>query len=263
MRKFRIGEMTWPEFAEWLEKINSIVLIPIGSLEQHGPHLPMDTDAYDAEYVCNEVAKRLLNDVWPLVAPTINYGVSMHHMDFPGTVTLSPKTLIDMLVDICESLIKHGVKRILIVNGHGGNAPSIQVACQILKYRHPEIFIGTDLMGLAKSVREKIFESKEHDIHAGEFETSTSLANRERFVRIEEIEKIHEKPFKSELLEMGKIPSGDQIDYYAINVKQISELGYMGYPWKADKKKGKKMLEAYIENLATFIRKLCKSRTQL
>jgi len=107
---------TWKEIENYLESSKGIIL-PIGSTEQHGPMGMIGTDAICPEKIATEISER--NGV--LVAPTISYGMSQHHLEFPGSVTLRPTTLIAVIKDIIYSLIHHGFTHLFFLNGHGGN----------------------------------------------------------------------------------------------------------------------------------------------
>jgi len=125
-----LSEMTWPELAKVKDEIE-IVLIPVGSCEQHGPSMTFGTDAIRAYEYSKLIAQRLGNRA--LVSPPVNYGISPHHMCFPGTVTLRPETMIALLCDICISLHKHGFKSFAFLSGHGGNNPLLNVTVTKLK----------------------------------------------------------------------------------------------------------------------------------
>jgi len=114
--------MTWPEVADALKTVR-VVIIPIGSNEQHGPHLALRTDIANATTVAFRIARRLYPKA--LLAPPLPFGVSPHHMAFPGTVTLRPETFLSVLQDIVTSLKAHGVNNFFIINGHGGNSGSL------------------------------------------------------------------------------------------------------------------------------------------
>ncbi|MEE8442921.1 MAG: creatininase family protein [Dehalococcoidia bacterium] len=117
-----LGEMTWPETAEALKTVR-VAIIPTGSNEQHGPHLALRTDIANAASMALRVAQRLGPKA--VVVPSLPFGVSPHHMAFPGTVTLRPETFLAVLRDIITSLSDHGVKHFFVMNGHGGNNPSL------------------------------------------------------------------------------------------------------------------------------------------
>jgi len=101
-----------------------VVLLPVGSTEQHGKHMAIDTDAYTAQ----EISLRVAEKTGVLVAPTVCYGYSPHHMNFKGSVTLTFQTLVNVLKEVCASLIYHGFNRIVIMNAHGGNTNPIKQA---------------------------------------------------------------------------------------------------------------------------------------
>ncbi|MEM3731300.1 MAG: creatininase family protein [Candidatus Bathyarchaeia archaeon] len=231
MRSYYLGELTWPDVKEFL-KTHNTVIVPVGSCEQHGPHLPLDTDAYDAFWLSLKAAEKA---ECALVAPPIYYGLSLHHMDFPGTITLSSQTLEQTAFEIASSLIKHGFKKILFENGHGGNTPALEAAAQRIKAEY-NIFVAIDTVGLIPDFIEKFIETS-FDAHAGEFETSTTLANRENLVVKERIQKPKINLPKSKYTKIGLKESGPKISW-GFRTKEISETGVIGDPTKASKEKG-------------------------
>ncbi len=136
-----LAQRSWPETRELL-KTNAIVLLPVGAHEQHGPGIAMATDTISADGLCRRAAA-LLGDR-AAVAPAVPFGVSWHHMHFPGTITLTPETLSTLLVEIVSSLAQHGFPRVAIVNGHGGNSAAINTAVETLR----QTVTGTRVIGL-------------------------------------------------------------------------------------------------------------------
>ena len=126
----RLENLSYPEVEEYLKK-KDIILVPTGSVEQHSPYGLIGTDFMTAE----AVARRIAEAMHILVAPTVKYGVSPHHMAFRGTVSLKPDTMIILISDILESLVAHGFRRVVFINGHGGNISSIKIAMERLKAR--------------------------------------------------------------------------------------------------------------------------------
>ena len=117
-------EMTWTEVRDALTEAK-VVIVPVGSQEQHGPHLGCSTDIASAEYFGRALAEAV--SPLALLAPPLSFGISTHHMAFPGTITLSPETFEAVLMDVGRSLAHHGVRRMLVVNGHGGNRAALDI----------------------------------------------------------------------------------------------------------------------------------------
>jgi len=169
------AERTREEIPTWAEK-NTVVIVPIASIEQHGLALPLDTDCRTVDYVSRRAA-RLAEDVPCLVTPTIPFGVSPHHMVFPGTITLTVETTIRVLREVCQSIAAHGFDRILILSGHGGNQDTVGAAA--LELRHQ---LGRQIEANCwfYYVSDFISATREGPVetigHAGESEASAILA---------------------------------------------------------------------------------------
>ncbi len=177
-----LAEMGWPDVAAYLTQDDRIIL-PIGSTEQHGRHLPLGTDTL----VPLELARRLAERTGVLVAPPLPYGMSLHHLGFPGSLSLRPETLAHVLQDLLRSLYRHGFRRVFLLNGHGGNVAPVQVALANLM---------TDLPDLAAKVRHWWREPAVNDLlqaaldlpgvgHADASETAPLLALRPDLVQLE------------------------------------------------------------------------------
>ena len=248
---FYLGELAWPDIEEFLLKHN-VAIIPVGSCEQHGPHLPLDTDAYDAFWLSLKAAEKAC---CALVAPPIYYGVSMHHMDFLGTVTLYPDTLETLAYEVATSLIKHGFRKIVFENGHGRNTQALESATQRIKI-DTGAFTVVDTVSLIPDYIEKHVETP-YDAHAGEFETSTSLANREEHVRIDRIKKPQLKFPASKYTKIGLKETGPKV-FWGFRTKEISNNGVIGDPTKASEEKGMICWKMAIERLVELLTELVK-----
>ena len=253
MRSYYLGELTWPDVKDFLA-VHGVAVVPVGSCEQHGPHLPIDTDAYDAFWLSLKAAEKAQCTI---VVPPLNYGVSLHHMDFPGTVTLSPYTLEQVAYEVVYSLTKHGFKKILFENGHGGNTPALEAAVQRIK-ADTNAFVVIDTVSLIPDFIEKFIENP-YDAHAGEFETSTTLANRENFVVKERIKKPKIKLPDSKYTKIGLKETGPKVSW-GFRTKEISETGVIGDPTKASKEKGETAWKLAIERLADLLTELDKMK---
>ena len=242
-----LGELTWPEAQKRFEQVD-VALLPVGSIEQHGPHLPLDTDAFDAAYLARQVAFACSNPK-PLVLPLVPYGVSYHHDDFPGTISISPNTLSNLVYEIGMSAAKNGIKKLVIVNGHGGNSPALHFAAQLIN-RDAHIFTCVDT---GETSDPDIFAIAEtpNDVHAGEIETSTSLALRPELVRFGDGSKFIPE-FSSRYLNFS---SRRSVGWYA-RISKMSPTGVLGDPTKATPEKGRQMWEMMIKHLKDFVEDL-------
>ncbi|MCB0836255.1 MAG: creatininase family protein [Bacteroidetes bacterium] len=236
--------MTWPEVEERLKLVDTAIL-PCGAIEQHGPHLPVDVDYFDAKYLAHKVAEAC-DDPKPLVLPTIPYGVSYHHEDFKGTLSVTNDALSRFVYDIGMGLARNGIKKIIILNGHGDNAPTLSYAAQMIN-RDAGIFVCVDTGETSDVDLYGLIETP-NDIHAGEIETSTSLAIRPEMVQMDKA--------VNETLSFGS----NYLDYdsdrgvsWFVRTKKISETGVMGDATLATAEKGAKMWELMIKHLVGLV----------
>lgn len=167
----------YPEIRSLAERDGSILVIPVGSVEQHGNHLPVATDTLLADAVATAGAERVAEDVPVLVTPPIWSGYSPHHMALGGTLTLSFDGLRTVVEDIADAALDNGFDAVLLLNGHGGNVPLVGAAVSELGDRHPEAEVtGVTYFDLAAPFVDKVRESDVGGMaHAGEFETSLML----------------------------------------------------------------------------------------
>jgi creatinine amidohydrolase/Fe(II)-dependent formamide hydrolase-like protein len=220
----------------------------VGAIEQHGPHLPLDTDAFDAYYLSKEVA-RVCSDPKPVVFPPIPYGVSYHHKGFSGTISISPETLSKMVYEIGMDAAHQGVTKLVIINGHGGNVPALHFAAQMIN-RDARIFTCVDTGESSDTDVNSIAETQ-NDVHAGEIETSTALAVRPEHVRMERAKKFVPE-FSIRYLNFS---SKRSIGWHAYTSK-ISQSGVLGDPTRASREKGKEMWALMINHLVEFVEDL-------
>ncbi|MEZ4837298.1 MAG: creatininase family protein [Caldilineaceae bacterium] len=122
--EYRYNRLTWPEMNDAIAQ-QKVVILPTGSTEQHGHHLPLDVDVFLCESICLEAGRRAPDKI--LVLPPIAYGLNLHHIDFPGTIHIEPDVFIAFCLNITKSVAYHGFKKILLVNGHGSNTPLIDL----------------------------------------------------------------------------------------------------------------------------------------
>lgn len=155
---------------------DTVAILPLGATEQHGPHLPLSVDTTLTEAVLARSLPLWPAEVSALILPTLTVTKSNEHLNHPGTLTYSARTLLAMLDDIAASVARTPVRRLLMINGHGGNTAVLEVACREIRIAHGLItahaswFAFTDTKGLLTP------EDEKHDIHAGDLETSAMLA---------------------------------------------------------------------------------------
>ncbi|WP_456400944.1 creatininase family protein [Persephonella sp.] len=241
-----LENMSYVEVEAYLVE-KDIILIPIGSVEQHSPYGLIGTDFITAEAVAREVGKRL--DI--LVAPTITYGMSQHHSGFKGTVTLSPLTLTSLVIDISNSLLNQGFKRLVFINGHGGNINPVKTAFDHIKYQNKQgilQIISWYLLPEIQEMEKDIFEEL-NGLHATPSEVSIT-----KFLRPEAFKNKPKEKKKVEKIETYFPLSGEEF-------KKIYPDGRMeSAPWLAKEKYGKLILEEAVRATANIIKDILKKK---
>lgn len=188
----KLAEMTWTETEAYLHTKNAII-VPVGSTEQHGPTGLIGTDYMTAEHIAEKIANKL--DI--LSAPPICYGMALHHMAFPGTVSLSTTTFISVICDVIGSLDKHGFKKIFFINGHGGNISPITTA--FCEYKNDDQRTQLELFNWWKIPALAEYDEKHFGDEAGLHATVSEVAVTmdicpEAFERIPQTQFVVERP---------------------------------------------------------------------
>jgi creatinine amidohydrolase len=217
-------------------------LLAVGSTEYHGQHLPYGTDTLVSEHLAREVAKRAKG---LLMLPPIPYGMSAHYSGFPIAITLKTETLIHILSEIFDSLRKHGIMRLLIVNGHDGNIPAVEAATNEYRTEHPDFKIAVLLawwVTAGELVPEGTFEVWGGLGHGGEGETSMMLHVDPALVDLPRAHGV-----------VPDLPTGIQWKWL---FHEITPHGATGDPTKATPEKGEKMNDALIDLLVQAVEEL-------
>jgi creatinine amidohydrolase len=228
--------------SDWKDKPFEKVILPLGSLENHGWHLPFGTDALTAYEIALDIAARLPNTA---VLPPLNYGVSEHYKNFSFTVSLQFDTEIAILRDILESVYREGIRKIFIMNGHDGNIAPIEVATRSVKVAHPDFKIVT-LEAWWKTVGDVLptdfFEVWNGLGHAGEGETSIML---ELFPELCE-------PSKA----VGVVPNLPKHVDVKWTFNELTNTGASGDPTKGTPEKGRKMRQVLVDTVVEILEDL-------
>lgn len=168
-----LARLTTEEAGEALRHAK-LAILPLGANEQHGPHLELRTDIAIADGFAHRLAADLGADA--VLCPPLPYGLSEHHMRFPGTLTLRPATFISAVLEIAESLGEHGIRRIIVVNGHGGNIDAIHLAARQARRDHNVVMAHLMWARLASDVIRAEMGSEERYNHACQIETSIAMS---------------------------------------------------------------------------------------
>jgi creatinine amidohydrolase len=225
-------------------EMQKVVILPTGSTEQHGPHLPLDTDMFLAEQVCKELARRAPDKV--LILPSIPYGLNLHHIDFPGTIHIQPQHFIDFCTDVTKSVAYHGFKRIAIINGHGSNMPMVDLIARRTVLETPSLCCAFGYYNMGKEESHKALESGVY-AHADEWETSLYLHfDRER-VQMDKAAACSDR--------VGKTMSSDSMTQVRFSDiwGRWTQTGVHGDPTKATPEKGKKLLEIVMKHMLAWL----------
>jgi creatinine amidohydrolase len=227
----------------------TLVVFPVASTEQHGPHLPVSTDATSVEHVARAAAAEAATTVPVVVAPTLPFGSSHHHLPFGGTMSLGTETFYRVVCELVESLIIGGFRRIYILNGHGGNQELIQLVARDLALRHPVAIAAASYWAVAWDalVAAGAHLAGRLPGHAGAYETAQMLAMRPDLVRRplphrdEGDEPFHTDPRGFRTSRVERHGSWQEID------------GYTDSPDRATAERGQAYLAAVVRAVAAAL----------
>ena len=262
LKRFWIQELTRPAFEDWLENEPApVAIIGIGAIEQHGTHLPLGTDSLGAREFIHQVASKTnsvcIHPCWP--------GYSPHHMAFPGTITFSEDTLLGVLLDTVESLAAHGVKRIILINHHGGNTNIMKLAAQVAK-KEFNVMVATPEgprdTELAKKILYRV--QRYFEVHSGPRETSYALHYFPELVEMWRLDDWENGVIISEQLQEFMDP--DREDYELVNqvfmaclppnTEDITTTGQYAVtdPRTADPKEAEQAMGEAVQFMVDFIK---------
>lgn len=246
--KVLLEEMSWVEAKDSLPKAK-IGVVPVGSTEQHGPHLPLLVDSACA----TAIARRTAEKMYPLaiVTPTMQVGVSYHHLIFPGSLTISEDTLVSWCHDMASSLKHHGIPLVFFLNGHWGNKTALALATRKIRSELGIKTIAISYWDLYPQEHRNIVEDGEIPDHAAEFETSLTLALREELVRKDWRRDPQAYPLDRRKTDLFLI-ADDQFPIFGSSKDGL----IIGNPAKATRPKGEKMIEVISEEVARFLQDL-------
>jgi creatinine amidohydrolase len=233
------ADLTQPEIAAQF-KANPLVILPCGSVEQHGPHLPTGTDTLAANIIAHAVAERM--DA--LVLPATPFGVTPMHMPYEGTITLTPDTYMRVQTETCVSTAKHGAKQLMIINWHEGNIPSLAITAEAL---HREYGMSVLTVQACYVAEELYGHSCGGLTHGGEIEALAVLAHSPGLVHLDRIDYSSEH---SHGHKMDKLRRTRTYQPVLTDIRSIAPTGWFGSPQHATAEKGGKMLADIADAIA-------------
>jgi len=243
--KVRLHEMSWTEAREYFTQ-NNVAILPVGSNEQHGPQNPLGTDHLIAKAIAEETAKR----AGVLCLQVIPFGVSSHHKQFWGTIYISPETFKGYVKEVCLSLNYYGIKKIVIVNGHGGNLCALMEMAREL--REKEVFVSIfQWWSAANKLLPDLFKPEERR-HAAAEETSVNLALHPQIVDMNKT--VDEELGKHTVQTEGMTLPLDTVDY--------TSSGVFGKSTTASSEKGKEVFEAAVNELVEHVNLLKRAKIE-
>jgi creatinine amidohydrolase len=245
--------LTWPEVRRAASE-ERVCLIPVGTLEDHGLHLPVDTDVRIITEICRSAAEQAPDEI--VLLPTIPHGYDPHHMDFPGPISIAWDTFTKYCKDVGTSLAHHGFKRMLFYNGHGSNQNLVEIAARLTMIDHPGVLAAAAFYLVSRKGIEAVEEIRESGFggmaHADELETSIYLAIDPDAVDM------------SKAVDEQGYPAGDHswMDWSDGPLKimpwwsSFSRTGVQGDATKATAEKGRALLDAAVKECVAYVREL-------
>lgn len=236
MTELLLANMTQPEAQEALGGGTAILVT--GSVEQHGGHLPLGTDAFAAYTIALRVAEKIGAPVLP-ISPV---GVAPYHLPWPGSLSLRPSTLIDLMIDVCQGLAAAGVERILVVNWHEGNSSAVRLAADEVQQRFPVRVIVAE----SHVVTNGLFPDEMEFTHAGSMETAAVLAHDPSLVHLDR------------LVEGDDVESGvnghalfRRRDVYPVlkDFREVASSGWYGSPGSVTEERAREIIDAVAQHI--------------
>lgn len=246
------AKLTWPQIRD-ADK-DRVVILNVSATEDHGPHMPLDTDTVLGMAIARGVAEAIPDEVF--VMPAIPYGFNEHHKDFPGVIWIQPETLIAFITDITKSLAHHGFRRILLLNSHGSNHPVLDLAARKTVIECGIICVSASYWNLCADHINAVRKSEVGGIaHACEFEAAMYMHLHPEMVHLERAEAqiVHDPDSRFFNLDLARGGGKAMLMRWW---SEVSPDGTMGDPTVADAETGRKFLAAAIEETTALAREI-------
>jgi creatinine amidohydrolase len=249
---FYFAEKTWEEIEQYV-KDDGLIILPVGTIEEHGKHLPVETDSRIATEVAKAIAEEVYKDVPVLVMPTVWSGYSPKAMNkWSGNMRIRPRVFTDMIYDICASLIDMGFKKIIMLDCHGQHAPMLNVATKEIADQFGVYIAVTSPMTFSLEEFNKVRKSERGGVlHACEWETSVMLLYTDN-VKMDKVVDCDKMKYSSEFVAGDSAMSGQKVVWSTWGL-QKSETGVYGDPTVASKETGQAIMKGIVKNYKKFI----------
>ena len=243
--------LTWQQIEKMKNKEDTVIIQPIGAIEQHGHHLPIVVDSAISQGVLGKALEQLDSDIPAFALPTLYYGKSNEHDGFPGTISLSSTTLLSLLTEVTTSIYQAGFRKLILMNSHGGQPQILEIVARDLHQKYPDLSIFPIFTWKVPNITDELLTEKELElgIHAGDAETSLMLALLPDQVNMELAVREYPRDLAGDsLLSMeGKLP-------FAWMTKDLSKTGVMGDATVASKEKGELILDSLAQGWVQLIK---------
>jgi creatinine amidohydrolase len=245
----RLENLTWPEVKK-LKMSRTLAVLPLGSFEQHGPHLPLTTDTDIVTAIAHRLEQARPSKI--LCLPTLWPGHSTHHLFYPGTLSVSQMPYIALVLELCRSMAKMGAQKVFLLNGHGGNDVPLRAAIRELKTEFPKIrFVFASYWSLANATLKTVRESGPGGMgHACEMETSVMLHLHPDRVKMKLARR--DGPKHTDVYRKSDMQYGRPV-YFVNEFHEVTQTGTIGHPDLATAAKGKKFLDGIVREVGEFV----------
>jgi len=235
------AKKTWPEIEALGRTPPHMVILPLGTTEQHGRHLPVDVNIKN----CWEIAREVSALTGVPLLPPLPYGDSRYWEEWPGTLTLQPETLLQVILEISDGVVSSRFRRLLLLNGHIGNGPALAITEGKIRNRHPQLQVRAlswwDVSErVAAALYQDAIEGTLRSFHANCGETSVYLTHSPQLV---------------DLRQAVDEPQGYQRPQFSYHSRKLTESGVIGQPTIATPDQGRRIFDMVVEDLAEFVRK--------
>jgi creatinine amidohydrolase len=249
-----LEDLSWPQVRK-LKLTNRVVVLPLGSFEQHGPHLPLTTDTDIVTAVARGLEQQRPGKI--LCLPALWPGHSTHHLFFPGTLSVSQAPYIQMVIELCRSIVNMGARKVFLLNGHGGNDVPLRATLRELKTQFPKVrFVFASYWSLAaESIKEVRGSGMGGLGHACEMETSIMLHLCPARVNMRLAKR--DGPRHLDRYRKADLQYARPV-YFVNEFHEVSKSGTVGHPELATAEKGKRFLEGIVREVTAFVDEFAK-----